>query len=160
MGRWTPVGVVLATVGCVSVIPVSPAMRQELDTPAAVGAREFRILGQFELQIASRPTIVVPTKSAALAVSTPDDSTFLVTVLGIPLAGSPDTLHLTFMESSAAGGSYTLRAVNATPLGAAIPVGMLTYQYVPCTLNVRLRCDEPLHAGTLEDQGVRLGVMK
>ena len=151
----------LLAAGCTAVVPLTPDLRDEVaGTPEAIATRDFRVLGQFELHTAGRATIVVNDRAQTLAVTSPDDTTLVVTVLGAQVSGTYDTLRLTFIESRAHGGSFTLRAINGTPLGGAIPVGIVSYQYVPCVLSLGMTCDRPISAAGREDQQVRLGIIR
>jgi len=155
---WT---VALFAAGCGAVVAVTPALRSEMAAaPDALAAGGFLVLGQFELHTAGRATIVVKNRARVLDVRLPDDSTFVATVLGAQVSGLYDTLRLTFKESTLAGGTYTLRAINDTPLGGSIPVGIVGYQYVPCAHNFGIECDQPIGSGAREDQQVRLGMLK
>jgi len=151
----------LMAAACTAVVPVTPDLRDEVaGTREAIAAHDFRVLGQFELHTAGRATIVVRDRSRTLDVESTDDTTLMATVLGAQVSGLYDTLRLTFVESHAQGGSYTLRAINGTPLGGSIPVGIVRYQYVPCALRVGMTCDRAISAAAREDQGVRLGMIK
>lgn len=152
---------VLGLAACAKPVPLTTAIREEMGPEAGnVAALQLSVLETFELRAPGRSTIVVKNWTKAQAATAPNDSTIVLDVLGAQVAGAHDTLALTFARSTSGGGAYTLRQINGAWLGSQIPVAGITYQYHPCYQNVGSKCDQPVAAGTREDQLVRVGIMR
>lgn len=150
--------VALTAGGCAKTVPLTPDLRANLTEAGTLAALNLRVLGSFELRSGSRTTVTVKNEATGFGARATSDTTIVLRVLASQMAGSQDTLDLTFALSQAARGVYTLRAVNGTPLGRTISIGNTSYQYVPCYQNVGSKCLDPIADGATEDRQVRLGI--
>ena len=152
---------VLGLAGCAKPVPLTTAIRRELGPEAGnVAALNLSVLETFELRASGRATIVVRNWTKAQAATAPNDTTIVLDVAGAQVTGPYDTLTLTFVRSASGGGAYTLRRINGAWLDGQIPVGGISYQYHPCYQNVGTKCEQPVAAGTREDQMVRVGITR
>jgi len=153
------IALVALTIGaCAKTVPLTPDLRANLTQASALAALNLRVLGSFELRAGTRTTVTVKNETPGFDARATSDTTIVLGVLASQMAGSRDTLHLTFALSQTARGVYTLRAVNGTPLGRTIAIGNTSYQYVPCYQNVGAKCLDPIADGATEDRQVQLGV--
>lgn len=148
----------LALAACGKTVPLTPDLRASGTAGGDVAALPLRVLGTFELHSGGSATLVLQNESPAVHAQAPDDSTIVLQVLAGGVDGTRDTLDLTFVTSRAAGGAYTLRAINGTPLGRSIMIRGASYQYHPCYQNVGSKCMAPIAEGAREDSIIRIGL--
>jgi len=151
--------VALVALACGRPVPFNADMLTQLGpSPQNLSSLDLRVLGTFELHAANRATIVVKNEAKAFGGRVVDDTTIALQVAGAQLAGTSDTLTLTFSRGAAADGAYTLRMINGAHLGQGIPVGPTRYQYQACYANVGSKCENEVPASTKEDRTVRVGI--
>jgi hypothetical protein len=144
---------------CARPVPLTDAVRGEL-AGGNLADQQLQVLGSFELHGAPGPVLVLRHQSRPQGVTTPDDSTIVLTVTAGGRFGAAETLELTFRRSALASGAYTLRAVNGSGVGEQIPVRTQLYHYVPCYTNVGWQCGSPIATGAREDREVRVGIVR
>jgi hypothetical protein len=136
--------------GCVTTRPFTQTVREAGYGPTELAQAAFVTEGEFELWTAMEQVGVSP-RTVARFVAAPDDTTLIVAITAAELEA-----ELTFVRALGRAGSYTLRAVNGQALDGPIQIAGKQYQYHPCYLDVRWRCDAPIRPGTKNDTGLTL----